>query len=62
MVKDGSLWRSTDKKFIVLHTIELEGHVWVHYREHNPKNLALECKEYSCYQESFLDRFTPEVN
>ena len=59
MIKDGTIWHSIDKKFVVLHTIELEGHTWVHYREHNPKKSTLECKEYSCYQESFLERFSP---
>jgi hypothetical protein len=62
MIKDGSVWAGSETKFIVLHTVELEGHTWVHYREHNPKKPTLECKEYSCYLESFLTRFnqTPE--
>jgi hypothetical protein len=52
--KDGSKW--TDgygKKFHVLHTIELEGHVWVHYIRES----TTEPNEYSCYVESFLERF-----
>ena len=59
MIKDGTIWQSSDKKFVVLHTIDLEGHTWVHYREHDPKKATLECKEYSCYLESFLVRFNP---
>lgn len=57
MIKDGTIWEGNDKKFVVLHTIELEGNNWVHYREYNPGKAVLECKEYSCYAESFLLRF-----
>lgn len=59
MIKDGTIWEGNDKKFVVLHTIELEGHTWVHYREHGVSKPVLECKEYSCYQESFVSRFRP---
>ena len=50
--KDGSKWVGPDYEiiFTVLHTIELEGNTWVHYR--NDK------QEYSCYLESFLQRFS----
>jgi hypothetical protein len=59
MIKDGSVWTSSDRtKFIVIHTVELEGKTWVHYRLHDTKKPALECKEYSCYEESFVSRFT----
>lgn len=55
IIKEGSRWAGSDYRtvFIVLHTVEQEGHTWVHYREEsgNPP------KEYSCYQESFLQRF-----
>lgn len=54
IIKDGSRWHGNDRKvFIVLHTIEQNGHTWVHYRdsEGNPP------REYSCYQDSFLARF-----
>ena len=48
----GSKWWSGDSKiFYVKSVIELEGHTWVHYGEF--KN----GKEYSCYLESFLQRF-----
>jgi hypothetical protein len=57
MIKEGSLWSGGDLRveFTVLHTIDdEEGHTWVHYRDNraNPK-------EYSCYKESFLARFSP---
>jgi hypothetical protein len=52
--KDGSLWTGANsyELFWVLHTIELDGHIWVHYRKESNKT------EYSCYLESFLERFT----
>ncbi len=56
MVKEGSRWWSAEgKKFHVIHRIELEGHVWIHYISEDKENP----KEYSCYEESFLSRFTP---
>lgn len=60
IIKEGSRWRgSPDKKFIVLHVIEQDGNTWVHYRDES--NLSLEAgpREYSCYIESFLNRFSP---
>jgi hypothetical protein len=50
--KNGSKWVGTDYKiiFTVLHTVELEGNIWIHYRDDK--------QEYSCYVESFLQRFT----
>jgi hypothetical protein len=60
MVKAGTLWESVDKKFRVLSVTEVDGHTWVHYREDRGiKVPAIECKEYSCYVESFLSRFRP---
>ena len=58
MIREGSKWNGGDHKiFRVLHTIEVEGHTWVHYIKDNaPED---ETREYSCYQESFLSRFTP---
>ena len=59
-VKPGSRWTSSDHKhFVVLHEVEVDGHVWVHYREETARG---EPREYSCYQDSFLLRFTPHVN
>jgi hypothetical protein len=58
MVKAGTLWGSIDKKFRVLSVTEIEGNTWVHYREDRGIKIpAIECKEYSCYQESFVQRF-----
>jgi hypothetical protein len=52
--KDGSKWTGNDgDRFYVLHTIELEGHIWIHYIKEDNK----EPREYSCYVESFLQRF-----
>jgi hypothetical protein len=50
--KDGSKWTgNAGERFHVLHTIELEGHTWVHYLKEDKK----EPKEYSCYVESFTE-------
>jgi hypothetical protein len=56
-VKAGSVWGSNDKKFMVIHVVELDGHTWVHYRENLHNKATSDCKEYSCYLESFLSRF-----
>lgn len=58
MVKAGTLWSSSDKFFRVLSVTEVEGNTWVHYREdRGSKFPVVECKEYSCYLESFVQRF-----
>ena len=58
MVEAGSLWSGGDKFFRVLSVTEVDGHTWVHYREDRGiKVPAIECKEYSCYLESFESRF-----
>jgi hypothetical protein len=56
--KDGSRWAGGDRDtFRVLTTVqELEGHTWVHYIKENVNG---EPREYSCYLESFLQRFSP---
>lgn len=52
--KEGSKWSSSDgDRFHVLHTIELQGNMWIHYIKEDIK----EPREYSCYLESFLQRF-----
>lgn len=57
MIKEGSRWSGGDGKvFLVLHEVVADNKVWVHYREENAKDGTP--KEYSCYQESFLTRFT----
>ena len=55
-LNEGSRWDGTNKVFVVISEVEAEdGHEWVYYREEkgNPP------KEYSCYKESFLQRFRP---
>jgi hypothetical protein len=58
MIKEGTRWSGTSgdsKVFVVLHEVETDGHVWIHYRE----SAGDPPKEYSCYLESFLQRFRP---
>jgi len=56
MVKEGSRWWSVDgKKFHVIHRVEIEGKIWIHYLLENGENSI----EFSCYEESFLSRFLP---
>ncbi len=58
MVKEGSKWSNSNGKiFHVIHVVELEGHTWVHYIMENADEHSN--REFSCYQESFLTRFTP---
>jgi hypothetical protein len=60
MIKVGSRWEGVDTQFRVLAVVEADGHTWVHYREDlGIKVPVLECREYSCYEESFLARFRP---
>jgi hypothetical protein len=60
MIKVGSLWESVDKKFRVISVTKIDAHIWIHYREDlGIKVPTKECKEYSCYEESFVARFRP---
>ena len=60
MIKVGSRWEGVDTQFRVLAVVEADGHTWVHYREDlGIKVPVLECREYSCYEESFLARYRP---
>jgi hypothetical protein len=56
--KDGSRWTGGNRDtFRILNTVkELEGHTWVHYIKENAEG---DPREYSCYLESFLQRFSP---
>jgi len=55
IIKEGSKWSSIDGKvFHVIHVVELDGKTWVHYERDNIN----ESQEYSCYVESFLQRFS----
>ena len=59
-IKEGSMWAGNDhKKFIVISTTEVNGHNWVYYRESGRTD---EPREYSCYEESFIQRFSPLLN
>ena len=53
--KNGSRWQGNGRDtFHILSTIELEGRTWVHYIK---DNATQDPKEFSCYLESFLERF-----
>lgn len=54
ILKEGSRWTGGNKQFILLHEVETDGHVWVHYRDEQ----GSPPREYSCYKDSFLSRFT----
>ena len=56
MIKEGTCWTgSRGNVFLVLKRVELDGHIWIYYRDcHNGED---EVREYSCYEESFLERF-----
>lgn len=59
MIKVGSKWSSSDGKiFVVLSSAKIEGNDWVHYRKENTDPP----QEFSCFEESFLSRFTPYTN
>jgi|TARA_R110000772_G_scaffold258450_1_gene375644 hypothetical protein len=54
--KDGSMWCGTGgTTFLVIKTVILDNKHWIHYSRIDPTG---EIKEYSCYLESFLERFT----
>lgn len=56
MIKVGTKWTSNnDKIFHVIDLVEVDGHTWVHYILEDATNP----KEYSCYLESFIERFRP---
>lgn len=62
LVKEGTLWAGAPTstgwpKFRVISVTEIEGHTWVHYREEKKIYPCPDCKEFSCYQESFVERF-----
>lgn len=58
MIKNGSKWSGADGTImIVLGTMIVEGKDWVYYRLEKPKDHMP--NEFSCFRESFLDRFRP---
>ena len=48
-------WSSNSKKFVIIHEVEVDGNTWIHYRDEKGDPP----KEYSCFKESFLQRFVP---
>jgi hypothetical protein len=60
MIQNNSLWSSAaGSRFLVLNTYtDGEDIKWVHYRQFD----CDECREFSCYQEAFLSRFTEVPN
>jgi len=58
-IKEGSKWTGSDgTRFVVIHVINTDDHTWVHYRQEGTS----EPREYSCYKESFQERFQEIVN
>jgi len=57
MIKKDSKWNDGGGKiFRILDIVQIEGHTWIHYIKENAQDG--ENREYSCYLESFLSRFT----
>lgn len=57
-ILNGSRWWGVDGRvFVVITTASVEGHEWVYYRTDQPVDHLP--KEFSCYTESFLSRFSP---
>lgn len=60
MIKEGTIWRDHGiKRFQVIKTVEVNGESWVHYREYLGEHASAGAKEFSCFEASFKDRFTP---
>lgn len=57
--KVGSRWTGNSNYVIfrVLHIVEMDGHTWVHYCNEDNGDSA-----YSCYVESFLERFRETIS
>jgi len=56
-IKNGSRWVGTEGRvFVVINRTNLEGKDWIYYRSEQPVDHLPE--EFSCYEESFLGRFT----
>lgn len=55
-IKQGSRWAGSGYRqvFIVLSVVETNNEIWVHYRD----EIGDPPREYSCYKDSFLSRFT----
>jgi hypothetical protein len=56
-IETGQIWTSIgQKEFRIISKVPVEDHIWVHYIDTKTG------QEYSCYEDSFLVRFTPIVN
>ena len=52
----GSKWSGSDgKEFMVIELVEVDNQQWIYYRENTKSNI--EPKLYSCFVESFQQRF-----
>ena len=65
-VEPGTLWEGSATstgipRFRVLSVSKIEGQDWVHYREEKSAFAKPDCKEFSCYLESFVHRFKPVI-
>ena len=55
----GSFWASANgQEFVVLSIAEQDGNTWVHYRRNDRKDP----QEYSCFVESFVQRYRRITN
>jgi hypothetical protein len=58
-VKEGTRWFNSDGNvFHVMSVVEVDGHIWVHYRQDDIN----ECRTFSCWLDSFIYRFSPILN
>lgn len=59
MIESGTIWSGSDgKEFVVLKEVNIDGKDWIYYRD----NFNSPPREYSCYKESFVVRFTQQPN
>ncbi len=57
IVNGSRWWTSGGQTFVVISTALVEDKEWVYYRTEQPVDHLP--KEFSCYKESFLSRFSP---
>jgi hypothetical protein len=55
IIKSGSKWIQSGDQFTVISVTALDGKIWVFYRN-------TQGTEFSCWEETFLQRFTPVNN
>lgn len=61
-IEQGSRWSdSSGVEFVVIATAEINGNIWVHYRKSHATD-EQPAQEYSCFQESFQQRFRQNLN